>query len=338
MRRSLEVIFRQPMLLLLLMVLPVLTGVTMVYFLVPRSYQATAELWALHRSISIDAAGPESDTLSTPAQTQVNTLFELLQTRTFVLPIAHETNLASTLNVDSSVLANPRELDNALFSEISQHVVVTAQGYDLFEISYANPDPEVAQRVVGAIINGYGSQSIAISNAGAQVLLANYQTQLAAAQHDVDTAVAAESDYAKAHPGLSTIQLANDPRYAALDAQRLHAQSLVQNIQNEITTIKQAVNTQGVTANSLFQVIDTPTLPNQPVSRLKLYLTAGGVGLGLTILAYALYIVILVRRDHAVYTPLDLQKVTSTPVVMQFPQLSARTVSLLIEEPLRPNA
>ena len=110
-------------------------------------------------------------------------------------------------------------------------------------------------------------------------------------------------------------------RSTLLDAQRLHAQFAVQTIQNEITTIKQAVNTQGTTANSLFQVIDAPALLNRPVSRLKLYPTAGGVGLGLSILAYALYIVMLVRRDHAVYTPFDLQKVTTTPVIMQFPQL-----------------
>ena len=333
MHRVLEAIFRGPMRLLILVLLLPLVSVAFTYLFIPRSYQSTAALWALHRYIVIGATGPESDLQSTPAQTQATALTELLQTRAFVLPIAHETNLASTLNLDSSVLANPQELDDALFSEISQHVVVTGQGYNLFEISYTNRNPQVAQKVVKGVIQSYGSQSIAISGAEAQILLASYQAQLTTAQQEVNSAVEAESAYAVAFTGLSPNQLLTNPQYAQLDAQRLQAQSQLQNIQNEITTINQALSTQGTTANSLFQVVDPPTLPDRPVSRSKLYLTAGATGLVLAILACALYIVILVRRDRAVYTPLDLQNVTSAPIIMQLPQLPARIVPLLIEDP-----
>jgi len=45
----------------------------------------------------------------------------------------------------------------------------------------------------------------------------------------------------------------------------------------------------------------------------------GGVGLGLTIMACALYIVVAVRLDRTAYTRLDLQKVTALPVFMKLP-------------------
>src|SRR5262249_54687053 len=299
---TLEAVFRRPLqLLILILLLPVL-GVAVAYVL-PRSYQSTAALWALHRYIVIGATGPESDLQSTPAQTQATALSELLQTRAFVLPIAHEANLSSTLNLSSSVLANPKQLDDTLFSEISQQVVVTPQGYNLFEVSCTNPDPQIAQQVVKEVIKSYGSQSIAISNAEAQLLLANYQAQLATARQNVDAAVTAESRYAAAHPAN---HLFDDPNYAFLDAQRLQEQAAVQNIQGEITSINQAISTQGTSATSLFQVIDAPTLPDRPLSRLKLFLSAGGSGLGVALLACVLYIVMSVRRDHAVYTALDL--------------------------------
>jgi len=325
MYRTLEVIFRKPLQLLILIVLPPVLGVAIAYEL-PRSYQSTAALWALHRYIVIGATGPESDLQSTPAQTQAIALSELLQTRAFVLPIAHETNLASTLNLSPSVLANSELLDDALFTELSQKVAVTPQGYNLFEVSYTNPDPQVAQQVVKGVINSYASQSIAISNAEAQLLLANYQAQLADAQRNVDAAVSAESRYASSHPA---DRLVNDPKFALLDSQRLQAQAAVQTIQGEITTVNQAISVQGTSADSLFQVIDEPVVPDRAVTRTKLYLIAGGIGLGVAIFAYALYIVILVRRNRAIYTPLDLEKVISAPVVMQLPHLSAQTVPLL---------
>ena len=51
----------------------------------------------------------------------------------------------------------------------------------------------------------------------------------------------------------------------------------------------------------------------------KTLLMGGGVGLGLVIMACALYIVIAVRLDLTVYTRLDLQKVTTRPVFVKLP-------------------
>src|SRR2546421_7366584 len=150
--------------------------------MVPRTYQSTASLWALHRYQVIGVTGPESDLLSTPAQTQATALSELLQSRVFALSVAHATSLSSTL--DASVQKDPQLRDDALFNEISQHVQVGAQGYNLFTITYVNHNPEVAQQVVQAVIQNFGLQSQGFSVVEGQLLLESYQTELVKAKQD----------------------------------------------------------------------------------------------------------------------------------------------------------
>jgi hypothetical protein len=330
--RTLEAFSRQPLRLLTLVVLLPLLSVIVVYFFVPRTYQSTAALWALRRYEIIGATGPESDLTSTPAQTQATALSELLQTRSFALAVAHAVNLAPTLNLTSDVLANTQKLDDALFTEISKNVTVTPQGYNLFGVGYANSNPRVAQQVVELVITNFGYQSIGISVSEGQYILANDQRELANALKEANVAAAAEAQYIAAHPHLTPQDLANDPQFALLHAQRQQAQSNVQNIQQNIATVSQAISSQGTSADNLFKTVDAPNIPTQPVSRLKLYLLSGGTGLGVAILACMLYIVIVVRRDRSLHTTHDLQKITTVPILMQSPYLAPSVVPLLVKE------
>jgi len=336
--RTLEAIFRRPIRLLALIVLLPLASIALVYVLIPRTYQSTASLWAMRRYEIIGATGTESDLTSTPAQTQATALNELLQTRTFALAIAHGTDLASTLGLAQDVLANRQRLDDALYGEISKNVIATPDGTNLFVIDYINRNPLVAQRVLNLVIKNYASQSTAFAVAEGQQLLAGYQTSLATAQADAQASAQAEAQYIAAHPNLAPQQLANDPHYGLLHAKTQQDQTAVQNIQETIDTINQEINTQGSGVDSLFKMIDAPNLPIQPVSRAKLYLLSGGIGLGGGLLACALYIVILVRRDRAVYMASDLQKVTTLPIVMVSPHLTPTKMSLLLEQPKRSSA
>jgi uncharacterized protein involved in exopolysaccharide biosynthesis len=331
--RTLEAIFRRPIRLLALIVLIPLASIAVVYFFTPRTYQSTASLWALHRYEVIGATGSESDLTSTPAQTQATALTDLLQTRTFALAIAHGTDLASTLDLAQDVLANPQRLNDALFGEISKYVIATPQGSNLIVITYTNRNPLVAQQVLKVVIQNYGSQSTAFAVSEAHQLLAGFQTGLASAQAVAQASAQAEAQYIAAHPNLTPQQLAADPQYGLLHAKALQDQTNVQSIQENINTINQEVDTQGASVESLFQIIDAPLLPIQPVSRLKQYLLSGGVGLAGGLLACALYIVILVRRDRAVYMASDLQKVTTLPLVMVSPHLTPTLMSLLLERP-----
>ena len=88
MTRTLEAIFRHPLQLLILIILPPIIAVAVAYFMTPRTYQSTASVWALQRYFVIGATGPESNLAAFPAQTQATALTELLQTRTFALAVA----------------------------------------------------------------------------------------------------------------------------------------------------------------------------------------------------------------------------------------------------------
>jgi uncharacterized protein involved in exopolysaccharide biosynthesis len=328
-RRTLEAVFRHPLQLLLLIALLPIVGVAVAYLMVPRTYQSTASLWALQRYFVIGSTGPESNLLATPAQTQTTALTELLQTHAFVDSVVKGIDLAPTLDLNSSVMNNPQQLEETLFTEISKHVVITPSAYDLFVISYINRNAHVAQQVVASVIAHYGTQGLQLSLIEGQSLLDSYQTQFANAQKNLNDAVTAETQYAHAHPNLTQAQLAVDPQYALLDNQRIQAQLAEQNLHNTINTIQQTIDTQGKQSGTLFQVIDAPQAPFMPVSRSKDYLIGAGVGLVVALLACVTYLVTVVRRDHGVYSADDLQDLVAFPIILLVPNLTPQAVSQL---------
>jgi len=338
MGRTLEAIFRRPVRLLMLIVLLPVISVALTYFVVPRTYQSTAALWALRPYETIGTTSVGIDQLTTPAQTQATALSELLQSRTFALTVAHENDIASTLDLAPNVRSDPQLLDDALFDEISHNVVVEAQGDSLFKVSYVNRDPQVAREIVLAVIKNYGLQSVALSVSVDQHLLVSYQKQLAIARKNANAAVTAESAYLQAHPeltqnlNLTPSQLLTDPHYALLDQLRVQAQSVLQNIASNIVMLNQTISLQDMSPDSLYKVLDAPKVASRPVSRLRQYLIAGGVGLGVAILTCALYIVVLVRRDRGVHTIGDLEQVTALPVMLQLPYVKTATMSLVMKE------
>lgn len=328
-RRNLEIVFRHFFRLLIPIVLFPIIGLAIAYTLIPKTYQATASLWALHRYQVISPTGPESDLSATPAETQATALAELLQTRAFALSVVQGISLAPTLRLSATVLSDPQQLQDALFNEIAKNVAVTPQGYNLFTISYTNRNPQIAQQVLQAVIQNYGARSLSLSTAEGQNLLQNYQTQLQQAQEQQSQAIVAEQRYAADHRNLTPAELAADPQYQQLDAVTKQAEANVQNIQNAINTIQQSMGANGSGASTLFQIVDAPRTPILPVSRTKNYLTSGGIGVGIALLADIIYLVILARRDRSIYSAYDLQDLVSLPVLIQLPTFVSTSVTEL---------
>jgi hypothetical protein len=313
----------------------------MMYFIAPRTYQSTAALWALQRYFVVTSTGAQSNLLQTEAQTQASALTELLQTRTFVDAVVKGIDLAPTLGLSSSVMNNPQELESALFNEISstKNVVITPSDEYLYTISYTNRNPKIAQQIVASIITNFGEQGLELSTAEATNLLVSYQTQLAVAQKDLNTAITAETKYAQAHPTQTPNQLlANDSQFALLDTQKTQAQTTVQGLQATINTIQQTINTEGTQTATLYRVVDSPLLPYLPVSRTKSYLIGAGIGLVIAILACVIYLVIVVRRDRGVYSANDLQNLVAFPVIMQLPNLTTGSKTLFTTKTIQHQA
>lgn len=333
MGRVLEVIFRHPMQMLLLIVVLPIIGAAVAYFL-PRTYESTASLWALHRYEVIGATGTESDLTSTPAETQATALTELLQSRSFALSVASETDLRSTLG--AATLASPLMTEDALIAAVDK-VQVLSQGYNLYTLSYQSANPKIAQQILQAVIQNFGAQSQGLTQLEGQQLLNSYQTQLAKAKQAATTSANAIQQYLLQHPEVEqTIQRSSQqyaaslyPDYALLYQQTQQDQAAVQSIQASIATVQQEMGTQGTNAGGLFKVLDAPDLPLIAMSRMKTLAIAGGVGLGVALLACSIFVLILVRRDRGIYTPRDIQNVTSLSVLIQIPSLNTRMISLL---------
>lgn len=322
MRKILEAIFRQPLrLLLLIIVLPVL-GLGTAFFL-PRTYQSTATLWAMQRYQIIGATGSESNLLATPAETQATALGELLQSRTFALAVANASSLPATLS--AATRSDPQARDTALFDAVSKNVRVAPQGYNLFVITYANRDPSLANQVVTAVIKNYGQQAQGFSIVEGQRFLDAYQTQLAKAQQDAAAAAKAETAYIATHNTETVIELNNDPQYLLLHTQTQQAQSVVGDLRQKIASLSQDIATTSTSTDNLYQVLDTPTARAE--SRTKTLALAGGVSLGLALAACALYLMLVIRRDRSLYTGEEVRLATGLPVVLQLPHLSGKSAS-----------
>jgi uncharacterized protein involved in exopolysaccharide biosynthesis len=326
---TLEAIFRHPFRLLLLLILLPGLSVAVALFL-PRSYQASASLWALRRYVVIGATGPESNLQATPAETQATALAELLQSRTFDLAVASDSNLASTLS--ASDLKDPQLRDDALVRDLSTNATVTASGTNLFVITYTNKSAVIAQRVVQAIVNNFDKQSQVLTLQEAQGLLDAYTTQLEQAQKDEAAAAAAEAKYIRDNK-LTSQDLQTDPQYGVLHAQTQQAQTTVLNLETQIDTLKQQIATvQGSGTQGFFTVLDPPIVPSRPVSRIKVLLIAGVLGLVLALLSCLAYVLILVRRDHSVYRQRELEQVAAYPILMEMPLLPAKTYGLVVHD------
>jgi hypothetical protein len=334
MDRVLRAIVHHPIQLLVLILLPIAIG-GMIAFRLPRQYQAVATLLALHRYDTLTATSVDTSSLDTPAETQVTALNELLQSRSFAMDVAQQANLVSTL--PDQINANPISRDNALVTDISQHVVVQAQGADLFTITYTSTNPEITQQVVAAVINNYQQVIKATVATEGPSLLGTYQAQLAQAQQNAKVTAAAVSDYTLAHPLLTEIALQQSPQYQHLQALDLQAQQNLTNIQTDITSLEQNITTHAIVAASLYTVLDKPVVPTQPLSRVKSLLLGTAAGLAIGVLAGALFIALTASRDRKVYSSVDLRKVTAYPVVMELPRLSPKTVSVLVKMSRRPN-
>jgi uncharacterized protein involved in exopolysaccharide biosynthesis len=318
--KLLETIFRRFLLLFIMLLVPAIIGLGVAYVL-PPSYQASATLWAFKRYEVIGATGAESDLQSTPAETQVTALTELLQTAEFDVPVAESANLKSVLKLTQQELTDRQELVDAYVVEIAKNVKVTPKGANLYQITYTNGDPHIAAQVVSAVIKQFQVQGPAFSVYEGKQLLQVYNDRLSKAQSDYRTAVANESK-CKSSPDTAN---AGD-QCASFHQLAQQAATTVQDLQSNIATLTQNIEAnqrivdEGTASNAFFRTVDPPVIPD-PASRSKLLLTTGGIGVALGLLACVLYILVLVRRDRAFYSALDVQKATSYPVLMQIPQL-----------------
>ncbi len=325
MRRSLEKFFRYWAQILALLLIPIVVALAIAWKQPPQ-YEASATLWALQRYSIIGATGPEADLTSTPATTQATAVTDLLQSRTFDLAIAKETNLASMF--DAATRADPNKLDQAIVQELSTKVTSTAAGYNLYQIVYDNKNPKIAQQVVAAIVDRFGVYATGYSIVEAKQLIQAYQSQLGPAQQNAFQSSQVAANYLASHPLAAT---RGDPTYSLFLQQELGAQANVNTIQSDITQLNLQLASIGGNQSGLYRVIDPPKVNSQPVSPVKTLALAGGIGAGVGLLAAILFCVTVMRRDRSAYTVDDLSRFTELPVALELPLLKPALVAAAIQ-------
>lgn len=319
MTKVIEIFFRNKGKLVALLLLPILVSGVIV-FLLPRSYQVTARLLALHRYATVSATGIESDLQSTEAMTQATALSGFLQTKSFDLAVAKDTDLAQHIGVSPSDQEN---LDDALYAELSTHVSVTPTSQFVVVITYSNSNPVVAMQVVKAVITHYGETSAAYATAEGAQLLSSYEGQLTTAQQQADSATQKAATYLQTH-NLTPTTAAADPQYAALSAASDQANAALATVKTNINSINQQLAS---LESGLYQVVDAPTVPTKPETRTKSLITGGGIGLTIGLLGCIGYLLILVRLDQSIYSSSDLPAITDYPVLVQIPRLPRRSTA-----------
>jgi hypothetical protein len=337
MYRILENFFRYPWgLLVILIVLPII-GFGIAYLTAPRNYESTARLWAYQNLGAITAANPNANSYDTPAQSQATTLSGLLNTRSFALSVAAGAGLDKTLKSQggSNSNGNNRQyLEDAIFANISRNVIVAPQTDKLYMISYTSTSPTLAQKVVNSVITQFNTEGAKYTYGNAKNLLQIYTVQLDEIKKEVNKDRESEQNYLKSHPEYTQAggpNPTNDPQYAALFAKRQQDELRERSLQTNIDNINQLIGTDGSSLQNVFKEVDAPQVPYQSLPRSKQYIMGGGMALGAGILACSIFLLILVRRDRAIYISRDLEKLDNLPVIMGIPQLSAETMKVLTE-------
>jgi hypothetical protein len=324
--RVFEVVFRHPFRLLSLIVLLPLLSVAVVFFL-PRTYHATGTLLAVARYQVSGATGAESNLQDSPAGTQASAMNELLQTQEFDLAVAKETGLAATL--PASERSDPQTTNQAIFDDISKHAIATPVAYSTYSVVYTNKSAQVSRDVVAAIIDQFGTQGVAFSVLAANNLIASDTATLKSYTTNLQAARTAEAQYVSSHPRLQNnpVLLQNDAQYLQDDAARQQWQTAVDTLNGQVQALQQEIDQLSAGgAAALYLVLDKPQVPDKPDSRTKDFVLGGVLGLVLALLIGTLAIVFSLRRDHSIYRPADLAKVTDLPVIMQVPHLTRREI------------
>ncbi len=90
-------------------------------------------------------------------------------------------------------------------------------------------------------------------------------------------------------------------------------------MQGQIGQLQLQISTIGSEPDAVFSVQDAPTLIPSPTSRTQTLLLALAVGLAVALAIGSLYLTLLMRADHAVYSAADVKSSLSVPVLAEIP-------------------
>jgi hypothetical protein len=242
----------------------------------PKLYRSDATL----SFKSFDTSAAQFGAQPPAAQNQAM-LNELLATHGFPEAVAKRSPLEDYLkNHDSTswtptallkrFLKGKPTLDERIAEAFSSKRVTSMPSTDLLEVSFAAPDPVLAQQTLKVLISEFLRQRKRLQGSALSTAIAQFtkaRTELAQAKTDLGT-------YVNQHPGSTT---ADDPELAALTHAQLQAVRGVRDAANTMNTAMNAVNG-GTGLPTQASVFDEPRLPVGPTTGKKRVVELGFAG------------------------------------------------------------
>jgi len=297
--------------LLLLLLVATLLGT---YFLARNQYEATARVWVDKPVLDnvLDPNAPSGYVATTPAQDQSDKLTQLLQTDSFIAAILTNTPM-------SGRLANASDRDQAI-KDTRGKIVVTSLGSNTVKITYTGSDPVLSQQVVQSTIDQFRSWDLTARLEQSAIDRQFYQKQLQIYQDQVDAATKRVSDFQAAHPFPDP----SSPQYLELQSLQRDLDSARALLNETSAKIQQTDAANSLSDSSRqyeFQVLDAPTVPNQPAATLTHLAEYLALGLVASFCIIFCAVAFATWQDTTIRNAEDLQRLTRVPLLDAVPHL-----------------
>jgi uncharacterized protein involved in exopolysaccharide biosynthesis len=269
-------------------------------------YNSTALLY-VDKPVFLSAQDFGWNPYLSPAQNEASSMAELLLSETFVDNIAARTDLAATYNLDT------RGGKDQAFARIAPEVAITAStaGPNVLLLSVTDKNPRIAQQVAAALLDGYTAYFEDHRLQLDQQAVTLYTQQLATAQGQLNQATQRVQEYLYAHPGVSA-GANTDPQLAQLQQELSQDQAQVNQLNSQLSVVKQDMQATASPGSGLFRVLDAPQVPLQPTIEKKKLLVYTGGGLAAALALIGLIVAGLTQLDRKVYLAADLQAIADS--------------------------
>lgn len=252
---------------------------------------------------STTLGGITGNPYNSPAQNAVDAVGELLQSESFAVSVAQNTDLAKQYDLTA------RTNQDIVTTWIQREVTVTPSpvGQETFYIVVDDKSPLLAQQIVKSLIQQFSSdytQRQLGDNQRAETVLRGQITQVSSqAAQDVQRI----NQYIQAHPNV-TLGLP-DTTLAAYQQQYQQDQAQLKVLQDQLSNLQLSNSALQNGTLSVFSVLDEPRQPLQPTLKLKKLLVYPGEGLGLALALIALIAGLLTILDRSIYSQQDVRSI-----------------------------
>lgn len=249
---------------------------------------------------------------TTPAQVEAANLNEWLQSASF------DFKVALTSPTYAQALAHVADPQYAAFTDLAMHFQVTAVGDHLVEISYQNPNGQLALQVVRGLLKTASATTLSISQWQQTIVGSYYLDKLRTAQQQEQQSAGELDDYIRNHgitPSAFPLEMDSDPTFANLYNRSKSDQQNVATLEQQVAASSgQSVSPITIASRQAYFVADQPSVLLTYSSKKKM-LTYVVVALVLGVLVGGSLMVVLTAMDRTMRYASDVQVLLRLPVV-----------------------